>query len=266
MPKPGSLAHAPEFRRTVIRWFRRHGRSLPWRANPGSLPHPRLGVHAATDPGQPGGGLLPALSPALPHPALVGCCPGQQRARELGRSGVLSPGSQSASVGPGGGAGARGDHSVRAGGAPKAARSWPLHGGRGGQLCVRAPVGGRRHECGKSASTCVSPEGWRGPPGLANRRADSSSPGEKRVGLQSSDNGTGSFGLYGKRSSLRAMPGAADLRYGKEEPLRSASLRQRAPPVRGCPQSTPRPAAGTEARRNSGRLRRWDPAAPAAPP
>ena len=32
MPKPTALAHAAQFRRTLIRWFRRHGRDLPWRA------------------------------------------------------------------------------------------------------------------------------------------------------------------------------------------------------------------------------------------
>jgi len=28
---PTSLAYAPEFRRRLLRWFRRHGRELPWR-------------------------------------------------------------------------------------------------------------------------------------------------------------------------------------------------------------------------------------------
>ena len=28
---PTSLVHAPEFRRRLLRWFRRHGRDLPWR-------------------------------------------------------------------------------------------------------------------------------------------------------------------------------------------------------------------------------------------
>ena len=28
---PASLAHAPEFRRRLLRWFRLHGRDLPWR-------------------------------------------------------------------------------------------------------------------------------------------------------------------------------------------------------------------------------------------
>jgi A/G-specific adenine glycosylase len=28
---PSSLFHAPAFRRQIIRWFRRHGRDLPWR-------------------------------------------------------------------------------------------------------------------------------------------------------------------------------------------------------------------------------------------
>ncbi len=28
---PRTLAHAPEFRRRLLRWFRRHGRDLPWR-------------------------------------------------------------------------------------------------------------------------------------------------------------------------------------------------------------------------------------------
>jgi A/G-specific adenine glycosylase len=32
MSKPRALTHAPEFRRFLIRWFRRHGRDLPWRA------------------------------------------------------------------------------------------------------------------------------------------------------------------------------------------------------------------------------------------
>jgi A/G-specific adenine glycosylase len=32
MPKPGTLAHAAEFRRSLMRWFRRNGRDLPWRA------------------------------------------------------------------------------------------------------------------------------------------------------------------------------------------------------------------------------------------
>ncbi|HET6777388.1 MAG TPA: hypothetical protein VFH26_00725 [Gemmatimonadales bacterium] len=31
MPKPKALARAPEFRRCLMRWFRRHGRDLPWR-------------------------------------------------------------------------------------------------------------------------------------------------------------------------------------------------------------------------------------------
>lgn len=31
MPKPRAPAHATQFRRSIIRWFRRHGRSLPWR-------------------------------------------------------------------------------------------------------------------------------------------------------------------------------------------------------------------------------------------
>ena len=32
MTKRHEPAHAPEFRRSLIRWFRRHGRDLPWRA------------------------------------------------------------------------------------------------------------------------------------------------------------------------------------------------------------------------------------------
>jgi hypothetical protein len=40
------------------------------------------------------------------------------------------------------------------------------------------------------------------------------------VDIQSSDNRAGGFDLYRQRSSLRRMSGAADLRYGKEEPLR----------------------------------------------
>src|SRR5918998_6577171 len=32
MTKSHAPAHAPEFRRSLIRWFRRHGRDLPWRA------------------------------------------------------------------------------------------------------------------------------------------------------------------------------------------------------------------------------------------
>jgi A/G-specific adenine glycosylase len=31
MPTPGSLVHAPQFTRLLLRWFRRHGRDLPWR-------------------------------------------------------------------------------------------------------------------------------------------------------------------------------------------------------------------------------------------
>jgi A/G-specific adenine glycosylase len=31
MPTSGRLAHAPAFRRSLLRWFRRHGRDLPWR-------------------------------------------------------------------------------------------------------------------------------------------------------------------------------------------------------------------------------------------
>jgi A/G-specific adenine glycosylase len=30
-PLPNALARAPEFRRRLLRWFRRHGRDLPWR-------------------------------------------------------------------------------------------------------------------------------------------------------------------------------------------------------------------------------------------
>lgn len=31
MPRSTTLARAPEFRRRLLRWFRRHGRDLPWR-------------------------------------------------------------------------------------------------------------------------------------------------------------------------------------------------------------------------------------------
>lgn len=31
LPRPGDLRHAAEFRRRLLRWFRRHGRDLPWR-------------------------------------------------------------------------------------------------------------------------------------------------------------------------------------------------------------------------------------------
>ncbi len=31
MPNARALAHAPRFRRSLLRWFRRHGRDLPWR-------------------------------------------------------------------------------------------------------------------------------------------------------------------------------------------------------------------------------------------
>jgi A/G-specific adenine glycosylase len=31
MARPGVLKQAPEFRRRLLRWFRRHGRDLPWR-------------------------------------------------------------------------------------------------------------------------------------------------------------------------------------------------------------------------------------------
>jgi A/G-specific adenine glycosylase len=31
MPSYRSLEHAPDFRRRLLRWFRRHGRDLPWR-------------------------------------------------------------------------------------------------------------------------------------------------------------------------------------------------------------------------------------------
>jgi A/G-specific adenine glycosylase len=31
MSRSSTLAHAPDFRRRLLRWFRRHGRDLPWR-------------------------------------------------------------------------------------------------------------------------------------------------------------------------------------------------------------------------------------------
>ena len=31
MPVPAYLVHAPQFKRLLLRWFRRHGRDLPWR-------------------------------------------------------------------------------------------------------------------------------------------------------------------------------------------------------------------------------------------
>jgi A/G-specific adenine glycosylase len=31
MPRSRTLAYAPDFRRRLLRWFRRHGRDLPWR-------------------------------------------------------------------------------------------------------------------------------------------------------------------------------------------------------------------------------------------
>src|ERR1043166_7835132 len=59
-----------------------------------SLCHPRLGVHAPADPGQPGAGLLPAISAAIPESRRTGAFSTQGRHGSVGRVGLLRPSAQ----------------------------------------------------------------------------------------------------------------------------------------------------------------------------
>ncbi len=83
---------AADFRRRLLRWFRRHGRDLPWRRTRDPVSRHRLGVHAPADAGLEGAGLLPALPRAVPYrwthwpPRAGGDGPGK-----LGGTGVLPP-------------------------------------------------------------------------------------------------------------------------------------------------------------------------------
>ena len=54
-PQPAPMPVAPDrrrFRERLLAWYRRHGRDLPWRKTERSVPHPRLGDHAAADAGR----------------------------------------------------------------------------------------------------------------------------------------------------------------------------------------------------------------------
>src|SRR2546428_8415062 len=64
-----------------------------------SLCHPRFGVHAAADAGEPGFGILPSVSEAISHDRLARALATQSGQGGLGWPGLLRACSQSAQAG-----------------------------------------------------------------------------------------------------------------------------------------------------------------------
>ena len=95
--------HAPAFRRSLLRWFGRNGRDLPWRRT--RDPYHIMVSEFMLQQTQviAGGGVLPPVSGALSHPGGSSVSPTGHGAGELGGIGLLSASSQPAPAGTGSG-------------------------------------------------------------------------------------------------------------------------------------------------------------------
>src|SRR2546426_11039778 len=111
-----------------------------------SVPRARLGSDAAADAGQPGGGVLSAVSRAVPRSGDAREREAEGGARGVGWARVLRPRPESPCAGARSRTTPRRQVAGDAGRARRAPGSGTLHGGSGGELCVREAGGGGGYE------------------------------------------------------------------------------------------------------------------------
>ena len=108
---PGQPRHAPEFRRRLLRWFRRHGRDLPWRRT--RDPYHVIVSEFMLQQTQVSRveAYYHRFLERYPSIESLAAAPTGDGAGELGRAGVLPARGQPSPAGPGGGARPRRGHS-----------------------------------------------------------------------------------------------------------------------------------------------------------
>ena len=213
---PIARAQAPEFRRRLLRWFRRHGRDLPWRRTRDpyrvlvsefmlqqtQVSRVEAYYHRFLDR-YPSVETLAAAAPAA--------------VREAGTDWVTTGGRQTSTVGPAGGRRARRRHSGRPRRAARPARRRTIHR----RAPWRAsPTSARRRRSTRTSRGCSGGPSIRGCGGvgpqeaLGHRRGAGAASGKAGVGVQPGDHGARRADLHGARSEVRRVPGERELQDG----------------------------------------------------
>src|SRR6266576_4262742 len=124
-----------------------------------SLCHPRFGVHAAADAGEPCFGILSSVSEAISHDRIARALATQSGEGGMGWPGLLRACSQSAQAGTGGYTSARRHATRKARGITDTPRCRAVHSGSGGVLRVRKTRCDGRYERAESAGASVRVQG-----------------------------------------------------------------------------------------------------------
>ncbi len=205
--RPRVADDAREFRRRLLRWFRRHGRDLPWRRTRDPY---RVAVSEfmlqQTQVSRVEG-FYARLPGPLPHRSSPGRRPARRRARGLGRTGLLPPRAQPARPGTRGG-----DHPRRTS-SPTTLSSSANCPAWEGIPPARSPVSpssdARRRWTPTSPASFAAPSiparrrtAARRGPHLEDGAGARPPPRPRRVVVQSGDHGAGSADLYGEGGAV----------------------------------------------------------------
>ena len=220
MPRVRSPTHAPDFRRRLLRWFRRHGRDLPWRRSRDpyhvivsefmlqqtqvsrveAYYHRFLARYPSVD-------ALAAAPAAMVRESWDGLGY-YRRAANLHRLAQEVVRDR---------AGMIPDDPVELQRLPGVGR---YTAGAVASFAFERSVPAGGYQRGESPPKSVPPssptQGAR-ESALEHRRAAGAPPGQERVGVQPGDHGAGSVDLHGAGGAMRGMSGAGGVRHGKEK-------------------------------------------------
>ena len=209
------LPTSPEFRRRLLRWFRRHGRDLPWRRT--RDPYRVLVSEFMLQQTQVSR-VEAYYHRFLERYPVVQRWP-RRRRRRCGRAGRGSATTGGRPTCTGWRRTVVREHGGRDSRTiPELLRRLPgvgpLHRGRGRELRLRARDAGGGHQRGAGDPAGVpSPARRPARSGSGRRRRRWCPGGASRVGVQSGDHGAGRAGLYGAGGALRRVSGAAGVRH-----------------------------------------------------
>src|SRR6266850_5325109 len=167
-----------------------------------SVCHPRVGVHATADAGQPGFGILPSVSEAISHVRLARALATQSCDGSMGWPGLLRSSPKSPPARARGYPPARRHVALRSGVPEDTPRCRAVHSGSGGVLCLREACPDRRYERAQSIGASVWLEGC-----VGARRAARPEEGRASVEIQSGAHGARSARVYGAKAEVPRVPG-----------------------------------------------------------
>src|SRR6266511_1873708 len=166
-----------------------------------SLCHPRVGVHAAADAGQPGFGILPSVSEAISHVRLARALATQGCDGSVGWPGLLRSSSKSPPARKGSHTSARRHVTRQARGLTDTTWCRTVHSGSGGVLCLRETCPDRRYERAQSIGESFWLEGC-----VGARRAAGAEEGRASVEIQSGAHGARSARVHGTQTEMPRVP------------------------------------------------------------